>query len=49
MYDSDMKMNDKHLRYKNSYVLFSDWRTEVKLETANPIFPKASSYKQKRS
>ena len=34
-----MKMPDIHvyLRYTNSYVLFSDWRTIVRLHTVNSI------------
>ena len=48
---SNMKMHDIHLylRYTNSYILFSDWRTEVRLHTATQFFHKPGLCKQKRS
>ena len=47
--DSNMKMHDIHLyfRYINSYLLFSDWRTEVRLHTAIQFFHKLACVNRK--
>ena len=51
IWDSDMKIHDMYLylRYKNFYVLFSDWRTVVRLHLANPIFPREKVLENRNS